>query len=170
MTAPILPRDLPETATASELVRHFGLWQERAARAPVYVMFRRRPRLVLTSIEMMEALIAPHVPEREIQGPDSTALLDLIRDMVVIADADLRIVAVSRTARAYFGESARPRAPADELVPTSACANLVKTVRHVVASGTSQTVDLSGPRQGGLLAITIEPHGKGVAMLIVRLT
>jgi hypothetical protein len=48
-----------QTVTASALVRQFGLWQERAARAPVYILHRGRARLALTSIELMEAMCAP---------------------------------------------------------------------------------------------------------------
>ncbi|KQS04648.1 hypothetical protein ASG11_10620 [Sphingomonas sp. Leaf357] len=160
-----------EIVTASELVRHFGLWQERAARTPVYVMFRGRPRLVLTSIEVMEALVAPHIPDREIQGPDSTALLDLIRDMVVIADADLRITATSRTARAFFGERVAPGISLDTLVPIPSRETLLKTLRHVLAAGVAQIVDLPSPRRaGGLLTLTIEPHRRGVAVRIEDVT
>ena len=168
------PRDdvaRADIVTASDLVRHFGLWQDRAARTPVYVMFRGRPRLVLLSIEVMEALVAPHVPTREIQGPDSTALLDLIRDMVVIADADLRITATSRTARAYFGEGVAAGISLDTLVPIPARDILLKTLRHVMAAGVTQIVDLPSPRRaGGLLTLTIEPHRRGVALRIEDVT
>lgn len=168
---PLTDAPRSEIVTASELVRHFGLWQERAARAPVYVMFRGRPRLVLTSIEVMEALLAPHMPERDIQGPDSAALLDLIRDMVVIADADLRVVAASRTARAYFGAGVAAGVSADTLVPVGARDVLLKTLRHVVAAGVAQTVDLPSPRRaGGLLTLTVEPHRRGIAMLVQDIT
>ncbi|WP_260599245.1 PAS domain-containing protein [Sphingomonas endolithica] len=160
-----------EIVTASELVRHFGLWQERAARAPVYVMFRGRPRLVLTSIELMETLLAPHLPDRDVQGPDPAALLDLIRDMVVVADGDLRVVAASRTARAYFDASVAAGVPVETLVPLDARDILLKVLRHVVAAGVAQTIDLSSPRRtGGLLTLTIEPHRRGIALLVQDIT
>jgi len=161
--------DVPraDIVTASDLVRHFGLWQERAARAPVYVMFRGRPRLVLTSIEVMEALVAPHVLDRDIQTPDAVALLDLIRDMVVVADADLCIAATSRTARHYFGTGVGLGLSIETLVPIPARDMLLRTVRHVIAAGIAQTVDVPSPRRtGGLLTMTIEPHHRGVAVRI----
>ena len=169
----IAPNDVAraDIVTASELVRHFGEWQERAARAPVYVMFRGRPRLVLTSIEVMEALVAPHVPDREVQGPDSTALLDLIRDMVVIADAELRISATSCTARTYFGEAVAPGISLDTLVPIASRDTLLKTLRHVMATGVTQIVDLPSPRRArGLLTLTTVPHRRGVAVRIEDIT
>ena len=160
-----------ELVTASELVRHFGLWQERASQAPVYVLFRGRPRLVLTSIEVMEALLAPHLPERDTPALDAAALLDLVRDMVVIADADLRILAASRTARGYFSEAVAPGAALDALVPSGARDVLLNTLRHVRAAAVAQTVDLPSPRPGGgLLTLTIEPHRRAVAVLAVDIT
>ena len=169
-----MPRtDAPraDIVTASDLVRHFGLWQERAARAPVYVMFRGRPRLVLTSIEVMEALVAPHIPDREVQGPDTTALLDLIRDMVIIADSELRIACASRTARAYFGENVTPGISAEVIVPVAAREPLLRVLHHVQSSGAAQTLDLPSPRHANrLLTITIEPHRRGIAMLVQDIT
>ena len=132
-------------------------------------MFRGRPRLVLTSVEMMEALLAPHLPERDAAALDAAALLDLVRDMVVIADADLRILAASRTARAYFSDAVAPGAPADALVLPAGREALLKTLRHVVAAGVAQTINLASPRSGGLLALTIEPHRRGVALLLAAL-
>jgi hypothetical protein len=160
-----------DIVTASDLVRQFGVWQERAARAPVYVLFRGRPRLVLTSIEVMEALLAPHLPDREPQGTDPSALLDLIRDMVVIADADLRVAAASRTARAYFGDAVAPGVSADTLVPSTARTRLLRALHHVQSSGVEQTLDLPSPRDSDrLLLIRIEPHCRGVAMLVQDLS
>lgn len=160
-----------DIVTASDLVRHFGLWQERATRTPVYVMFRGRPRLVLTSIEVMETLVAPHVPDREVQAPDATALLDLVRDMIVIAGPDLRITATSRTARAYFGEAVAPGISIDTLVPIPAREALLKTLRHVVAAGVVQTIDLPSPRRkGGILTLQVDPHRRGVMLRIEDIT
>ncbi|MEG3086522.1 PAS domain-containing protein [Sphingomonas sp. PB4P5] len=156
-----------DIVTASDLVRHFGLWQERAARAPVYVMFRGRPRLVLTSIEVMEALLAPHLPDPAAEGVDSGALLDLIRDMVLIVDADLRITAASRPARAYFGAAVAPGMAADGLVPSAVRNSLLRALRHVQASGVAQKLDLPSPRAPDrLLLVTIEPHRQGFALLV----
>jgi hypothetical protein len=160
-------RPRADTVTASDLVRQFGVWQERASQAPVYILFRGRPRLVLTSIDVMEALLAPHLPNPETQGPDVGALLDLIRDMVVIADGDLRIAAASRTARAYFGSAVAPGVSADVLVPTAARTPLLRALRHVQSSGVAQTLDLPSPREPDrLLLVTIEPHRSGVALLV----
>ena len=167
---PVASRDdapRADVVTASDLVRNFGLWQDRAALAPVYITFRGRARLVLSSVDVIEALVAPHLPEHETPGPDADALLDLIRDMVIIADADLRITHASRTARAYFAEHAAPGLSAGSIVPAAARQTLLRALQHVQRSGAAQAVDLPSPRQTGrLLTITLEPHRRGVAMLV----
>jgi hypothetical protein len=57
MIDPAPGRDAPRLhVTASTLVRHFGEWQERAARAPVYVLHHGRPRLILVGVELAATL------------------------------------------------------------------------------------------------------------------
>ena len=162
---PALPR--ADIVSASDLVRHFGQWQERAARTPVYILFRGRPRLVLTSIEVMEALLAPHLPDRAMPLPDAGALLDLIRDMVIVADAHLRVIAASKTARAFFGGSVAPGGTVDALVPAPAQGALRRALAQVQANGVAQALDLPSPRSADRsLQVTIEPHHRGVALRI----
>jgi hypothetical protein len=55
-----LPRQM---VTSSDLVRHFGHWQDRAAREPVYILHRGRPRFVLTAIDIMNALCTHSVDQ-----------------------------------------------------------------------------------------------------------
>jgi hypothetical protein len=57
MIDPAPRRDSPRLqVTASTLVRHFGEWQEHAARAPVYVLHHGRPRLILVGVELAATL------------------------------------------------------------------------------------------------------------------
>lgn len=129
-----------QCVTASDLVRHFGIWQERAARAPVYVMHRGRPRLALTSLDVMEALCAPH----SAGAGDSTALsalLDAIDDVALIADQGGAIVASSRAARARFGEATRAGADAAALALTGG-GFLSEAVARVVATGVAEQVEI----------------------------
>lgn len=161
-----IPASPAEIVTASQFVRRFGHWQQRAQRSPVYILFRGRPRLVLTSIEVMEALLAPHLASRQ-RGLDPAALLDLIRDIVVVTDAALRVIAASRTARAYFGHGVAPGAGAGMLVPAPDRQRLQRALRDVQSGGAALTVDLPAPRDPDrLLTITIEPHHGGVALLV----
>ncbi|MDO7841175.1 hypothetical protein [Sphingomonas immobilis] len=47
-----------QIVTSSDLVRHFGHWQDKAAREPVYVLHRGRLRFVITAVDIMDALCA----------------------------------------------------------------------------------------------------------------
>lgn len=168
---PALPAD--QLVTASDLVRHFGVWQERAARAPLYILHRGRPRLVLTSIETMDALCAAHAlpathapayaPAAEI---DAGQLLDAIGDLVLVVDAHGAILASSRPARAHFGALARQGAPVEAIVPSSLRATFAATIRQVIDWGVAaQLKTASAAREGRSLLLTLEPAGCGVAVI-----
>ncbi|MEO5493395.1 MAG: hypothetical protein ABIR08_05145 [Sphingomonas sp.] len=62
--------DRDDMTTESDLVRRFGVWSERAARDPVYILHRGRPRLVLASVELIERLCLP----RERDADDRASL------------------------------------------------------------------------------------------------
>lgn len=166
MMSPALPPE--QIVTSSDLVRHFGLWQERAARAPLYILHRGRPRFVLTSIETMDALCAAHAPGPDmpaVAGIDATALLDGMHDLVVMADADGIITASSRTARAHFGATVAIGTAINAVAPLAARAFLANAIRRVLSSGMGERLDVpSVAREGRILTLAIEPAGSGVAL------
>lgn len=90
--------------TASELVRQFGLWQERALQQPVFVLRRGRPSLVLTSLELMRRLCQPH--EAASDATLATLLMDAMRERVIVADGAGRIETLNRAARIAFAAGA----------------------------------------------------------------
>ena len=161
-----------QLVTSSDLVRHFGLWQERAARAPLYVLHRGRPRFVLTSIETMDALCAPHAtdggtdPARSDLRIDATVLLDGVSDLVLIADAEGAILASSRAARAHFGPLAAPGAMVSAISPGTTRPFLLDAIRRVVASGVGDRLEVpSAAREDRILSVAIEPSRRGVALI-----
>ncbi|WP_315760803.1 hypothetical protein [Sphingomonas sp. Y38-1Y] len=89
------------TVTASEFVRSFGIWQERALQEPVFVLRRGRPSLVLTSVDLMRRLCEPH--EMTAETSLGSLLLDATREVVLVADERGRIEQANRTARIAFG-------------------------------------------------------------------
>lgn len=131
--------DTQQCVTASDLVRHFGIWQERAARAPVYVMHRGRPRLALTSLDVMQALCAPH---RVGAGDNAklAALLDAIDDVALIVDQSGAIVASSRAARARFGDATRIGGDAAAIATGSGF--LSEAIARVAATGATEQVEV----------------------------
>ena len=169
MTSPTPPPD--HLVTSSDLVRHFGLWQERAIRAPLYILHRGRPRFVLTSIETMDALCAPHIAETVPNvsptpaAIDPTALLDGMRDIVLVADGGGIIRASSRAARAHFGETVAIGAALDAVAQPATRAFLTDAIRRVLESGIGDHLDIaSAARDDRILALTIEPTGSGAIL------
>lgn len=133
-----------QQVTASDLVRHFGIWQDRATRGPVYILHRGRPRLVLTSLDVMDALCAPHAG-RPAQDGQLAALLDVVEDIVVVLGNDRFILAASRGARGYFGDAVRIGTTPGGLAAAGDDA-LVAALARVSASGRSETIESCSPR------------------------
>lgn len=167
------PLNGTNVVTASDLVRRFGLWQERAGREPVYVLHRGRPRFVLTSIDIMQALCAPHeAPLGQAAGPalGMEALLDLTRDLIVIVDRNLVLIAASRAARRYFGEGARAGTPLPDCVRTPGAGWLIEAVQRVVASGLPEEIEIGAPFAGRSISVTIDPMGTGACLRFADVT
>lgn len=154
-----------QQVTASDLVRHFGIWQERASRAPVYILHRGRPRLVLTSLDVMDALCAPHT-DRPGDGDQLAPLLEALDDMVVVLGPDRHVVAASRGARRYFGEAVRPGAAVQGLAGAGDEA-LAAAVSRVAASGVPETIEGRSPRFADrLLDYTVDCAAGGCILQI----
>lgn len=167
------PLGANNVVTASDLVRHFGLWQERASREPVYVLHRGRARFMLTSVEIMQALCSPHLAgagDAALPDIGVESLLDLTRDTLLIVDRDLGLISASRAARRYFGESAKPGAALDALFRTASAPLVSEAVRRVMASGLPEEIETGGPYAGRSIAVAIDPLGSGACMRISDMT
>ncbi|WEK42602.1 MAG: hypothetical protein P0Y64_14615 [Candidatus Sphingomonas colombiensis] len=138
-TPSIRPGD-QQCVTASQLVRHFGLWQERAARAPVYILHRGRPRYALTSIDVMEALCAP----LSVAPADNNALatlLDADGTIAMILDREGRVALASSAARARYGAVMRSSSRPGEIA-SSGGAMLDDAIARVIASGIAESIEI----------------------------
>ncbi|MGN6277531.1 MAG: hypothetical protein ACTHM8_02260 [Sphingomonas sp.] len=150
-----------QTVTASTLVRQFGLWQERAARAPVYILHRGRARLALTSVELMEAMCAP---ARSVDDMGA-ALLEEIGDIVLIVDETLTINHMSAAARRYFDAETAPGLTLGRLAPGPVTDFLIETTERVILRGTAETVEIASSRRPGRrLSVNVQPWGPGAAL------
>ncbi|HEX4693986.1 hypothetical protein [Sphingomonas sp.] len=153
-----------DVVTASELVRRFGWWRERALVSPVYVLHRGKPRLVLASVELIERLCRTHQPEGD-EDRRLTALLDGSPDMIVIAHPTGAIVAASRSVRARFGDDAAPGAPVAALVAADAAAALLQSIGRVAEFALAETVELTlAGEPARPVTLAIAPHPDGVAL------
>jgi hypothetical protein len=159
MNAPAPARQ--DMVTASDLVRQFSTWRERAARNPVYVLHRGRPRLVLTSMAVMDALCAPHDDAMK----RLTALLDASPELIVLIDRSLCVIAASRSARARFGDAVATGAPIDGLAPAPLGAALTAAALRVAQSSQAETLDLPlsfDPSRS--MSLALEPYPDGLAL------
>ncbi|MEO5866132.1 MAG: hypothetical protein ABIS14_15995 [Sphingomonas sp.] len=158
------PRD--QLVTSSELVRQFGKWQERAARDPVYILHRGRPRFVMTSVELMEALCAPLSGEAAAESTRLMAVLDGTAEMVLVGDAEGRVAASSRAARAHFGNRATNGAPIVAVAAAATQPLLAATLARVTGSGVTEEIELpSASRPDRRLTISVMPYHGGVVLI-----
>ncbi|WP_019517186.1 hypothetical protein [Sphingomonas sp. Mn802worker] len=163
-----LPQISPEQqVTASELVRHFGLWQDRAARAPVYIHHRGRLRLVLLSLELMDSICSTHldgVPDVNGQVP---ALIDHLDEALIVFAANGHIRHANAAAQTRFGKGAQVDRAARQVTQVSGLF-LEDAVARVLASGTGETLDLvPDPFPARRLHARIDPLGDG-CLLVAR--
>lgn len=150
--------------TASDLVRQFGVWQARAAQAPVYILHRGRPRLVLTSVDLMKALCAPHL-EASGEARRLQALLGATDEIVLMVDRQRRVTTSSRLARGALGEI--DGIPVERIADRSAPL-LAAAIDRVVASGMAEAAEIGAAGYPGRRwRCAIEPMTGG-AVLVIR--
>lgn len=150
-----------QQVTASDLVRHFGIWQECAARAPVYILNRGRPRFVLVSFDLMDALCMPH-REVDASGADrAECVADALDDIVMLFDRQGRLSHANPAARKRLGLDLHEGMPATHLSRVSGCF-LADAVARVASGGEPETLDLIPDRFAGRrLTARIEPIPEG---------
>src|SRR3954470_4215476 len=99
---------------AAELMRNFGLWQDRAAHGPVFVTNHGRPRLVLLSTDDFDRIgKTPPVPSGLAMDPVAGLLLDRLDDGFVAFDDHEIVRRINTAAALYF------RRPAEEVLGLS---------------------------------------------------
>ena len=96
--------------SSAEIVRNFGLWQDRASHAPVVVTNRGRPRYVLVSFdawrqadEQANRPVVSTAPEN-CREAEFAALLERMPGGFLILDAHLHVRATSTAAALLIGE------------------------------------------------------------------
>ena len=129
-----------QQVTASDLVRRFGFWQDRAVRAPVYVLHHGRPRFVLTSVDVMDALFG----NRDVADPADTMLaetLDTLADAIVIIDRSGSVMLANRVARGRYGSAVRIGASPAAIVDAGD-AFLAPAIARVLATGIGESLEI----------------------------
>lgn len=154
-----------DIVTSSILVRHFGVWGQRALHAPVTIVQHNRPRHVLVSIDHWNALLA-----RAASGTASMAgaddMIDAVSDLVIAADAAGIIAATSRTARAQFGTLIQSGQRLEGILAANDYALVRDVLREGPAAGPKAVVRLSSlTPPGRTIGWTIVRYDDGVALI-----
>lgn len=160
MIEPLSP-DPTCCVSASDVIRHFGEWQERAVVRPVFIMRRNRPSLVLTSFDLMRRLCAPaaKAPDRQ------SLLLDTMREGVMAIDGDGRVTTTNRALRVALGVSETVHdQPLSNVLPESMARFLLDLATSARCHGmTEHTEMMLGNRR---YAIAVAPDGDGALLML----
>lgn len=154
-----------EAVTASELVRHFGAWRDRAMNRPVYIHHHGRPKLVLTSVDFIEHLTAGR-SSAEKSGDGLGTLLEMVDSIVLVTDARLCLVGVSPPARRLLGNKDWHGKSLHDLLPDDVRPFLLRAVEGVRESGVADRLQLRLGRGGDRrVDVSIEPYDGGVCIV-----
>ena len=153
-----------QIVTASALVRNFGVWQDRAMTAPVYILKRGRARLVMLAADLIEQLGTSAAPADD-WTDDRQPLLDAMREVVILLD-EARVVRFANNAASGCFSSSGVGQPIERMLPPGIDGFLVDVIGRVQRSGLREhvevTLDQSGARQ---LSIAIVPLARGVGLI-----
>lgn len=154
-----------EAVTASDLVRHFGAWRDRAMNQPVYIHHHGRPKLVLTSVDFLERLVS----SRDQDKPDRdglATLLDMMDSIVLVTDPDLCLIGVSPPARHLLGRVDWRGKTLNDILPDEVRPFLLSAVEAARAGGVPERLQLRLGRNGSRrVDVSIEPYDGGVCIV-----
>lgn len=100
---PAAARGAAAQVTASQLVRNFGVWQERAGRAPVFIRHRGRAKLVLSSVEQVELWRAG--ASREPTPPPVETLLNGFTVPMLLVSHTGAVIAANSAAQSFQADT-----------------------------------------------------------------
>ncbi len=152
------------TVPATDLSRNFGLWQDRAATAPVFVTHHGRTRSVLLSARDYARLGLPS-PNDSRDGLLAMAL-DQTLDGFIAFDAERRVTMVNPVAAAHLRatQAALVGRTLTEAAPDFADTILITHLDRALGCGEAITLDLpSTLYPGAVLRLRLCPYPGGVA-------
>ncbi len=153
------------TVSASDFVRHFGKWQERAGHEAVYIHHHGRARYVLTSVDLLQSMIDAKPQSADFEFARD-ALLDILDDVIVLTDGQLVVSGMSKAARGWFGRADWRGAGFAKLLPEAVRSIIVNAAIRVRDRGIAERVELGvGPRGPGRIELDIVPFALGVAIV-----
>lgn len=162
-----------QMVSASALVRNFGVWQDRAVVAPVYIVKRGRPRLVMLATELIEQLAA--MPATDAGGgwpAERQPLLDAVREAVILLDGEGRIRFANTAAHSCFGLGRDVAgAPIERALSPILAGFLGDVITRVSRSGLREHLELAADRAGERhLSLVVMPLPDGVGLVAQDVT
>ncbi|CAN5359348.1 hypothetical protein BH10PSE3_BH10PSE3_16160 [soil metagenome] len=164
-------------ATAGEVSRNFGQWQDIALTGPVIITHHGRPRVVLLSAERFaswsEAPDTGHGLEDQTAETSREALLEHTTEGFIALDHTLRVTKVNPVFEALAARSANQLVGANwsELFPLATQAVIAEQLRRVLRTGEAVEFEADSTVQPGrYYVVRVFPYPGGVAALFVNRT
>lgn len=158
----------PVRATAAEVCRNFGLWQDRAMTAPVLVTNHGRPKAVLLSVEAWQGGEGGIDSARTAPPTMEAAVLDRIEQCHLLLDDRMTVVAANRAASRHFRltpDDLRGRMIGD-LFTDLAAAVLERILMRVLVTGEPRCFEAPGNGGDGMtLGMDAARAGESVSLL-----
>lgn len=156
-----------QIVSATELVRNFGTWQDRALTAPVYILKRGRPRLVLMASDLIHQIVDTPVDTDHL-AVERDQVLNAMHEVVVLLDADQRLRFCNDAARSYFGFAGRDLSgmSLDRLLPPALTGFISDMVDRVTRGRLREHTEIAMPGEDERhLSLTLLPLRDGVALI-----
>jgi prevent-host-death family protein len=173
-----MTQDSPAThATAGEVSRNFGQWQDVALTGPVIITHHGRPRVVLLSADRYASWnnlpAAAGNPETHVAETSREALLEQMAEGFIALDPALRVTKVNPVFEALAGRSAGQLVGAawSDLFPLPTQAVIAEQMRRVLRTGEAVEFEADSTVQPGrCYGVRVFPYPGGVAALFANRT
>ncbi len=170
--------DVPAThATAGEVSRNFGQWQDVALTSPVIITHHGRPRVVLLSADRYASWSDTPASgvNQDVQLVETCreALLEHMAEGFIALDPALRVTKVNLVFEALAGRSASQLVGASwaELFPLPTQAVIAEQMRRALRTGEAVEFEADSTVQPGrCYGVRVFPYPGGVAALFVNRT
>jgi PAS domain S-box-containing protein len=164
-------------ATAGEVSRNFGQWQDIALTGPVIITHHGRPRVVLLSADRYASWnegpqSAPNL-DNQTAETSREALLEHMVEGFIALDATLRVTRVNAVFEALAGRSAGQLLGASwsDLFPLPTQAVIAEQMRRVLRTGEAVEFEADSTVQAGrCYGVRVFPYPDGVAALFENRT
>ena len=173
-----MKNDSPAThATAGEVSRNFGQWQDVALTGPVIITHHGRPRVVLLSADRYASWSDQPATGgvQEVQAAETCreALLEQMAEGFIALDPTLRVTKVNPVFEALAGRSASQLVGASwsDLFPLPTQAVIAEQMRRVLRTGEAVEFEADSTVQAGrCYGVRIFPYPGGVAAVFSNRT